>query len=184
MDGVIRTRVGYCGGTTINPNYKNIGDHAETLEFDYDGNKITYEEIINGFWDSHTPENRTGNPQYRSIIFYRTEEEKIIAEKSKRDFENSLNIKFNTEIVPLNKFYLAENYHQKFYLQRASILMKELSFKYSNFKDFIDSPLTCKLNGYCRGYGTIEMLKNNIDEFSLNEMSKRALIDIVEGYGI
>ena len=98
--------------------------------------------------------------------------------------KNSLNIKFNTEIVPLNKFYLAENYHQKFYLQRASILMKELSFKYSNFKDFIDSPLTCKLNGYCRGYGTIEMLKNNIDEFSLNEMSKRALIDIVEGYGI
>lgn len=184
VNGVIRTRVGYCGGSTINPTYNNIRDHAETLEFDYDGDKITYEEIIKGFWDSHAPENKTGISQYRSIIFYRTDEERIIAENSKKDFEKTLSISFNTEIVPLDKFYLAENYHQKFYLQKASILMKELSLKYSNFKDFINSTLTCKLNGYCKGYGTIEMLKDNIDKFQLNEKSKKALMDIVEGYGI
>ncbi|HCQ89443.1 MAG TPA: methionine sulfoxide reductase [Clostridium sp.] len=183
VDGVIRTRVGYCGGSTKNPTYNNIGDHAETFEFDYDGDKITYEEIINGFWDSHTPENKTGIAQYRSIIFYRTDEERIIAENSKRDFEDALDITFNTEIIPLRKFYLAENYHQKYYLQKASILMKELATKYSNFNEFMNSTLACKLNSYCKGHGTIAMLKNDIHKFELNEISKRALFDIVEGYG-
>ena len=67
---MIRTRVGYAGGTTNNPTYRALGDHAETIQVDYDPTQISYEELLEAFWTSHSPTSRPWSRQYASIIFY------------------------------------------------------------------------------------------------------------------
>lgn len=183
VEGIYRTRVGYCGGIEDNPSYRNIKDYSEAFEFDYDGDLITYDSIIETFWYSHTPENRTGKTQYKSIIFYRNQEEKIIAENSRKRFENQVGRSFNTEIKPLSKFYLAENYHQKFFLQNVQDIRKDFIEIYPNIMDFINSTSAMKVNSYCKGNGILKRLKEEIESFGLSSQGEKALLDIVEGYG-
>ena len=106
---MIRTRVGYAGGTMKNPTYHNLGDHTETIQIDYDPTQISYEELLDVFWDSHNPTSRPWSRQYMSIVFYHDEEQKRSAIET-RDREGSRRegVIF-TEIVPASQFYLAED---------------------------------------------------------------------------
>ncbi len=124
--GVKSTQVGYIGGQLPSPTYEEVctdkTGHAEAVEVEYDPDEISYEELLNVFWNNHNPTtlNRQGPDvgiQYRSAIFYHNDEQKEIAEKSKQtldksgQFENSV----VTEIVPSPTFYKAEEYHQKYF---------------------------------------------------------------------
>ena len=124
--GVKSTQVGYTGGQLVNPTYEEVctdkTGHAEAVEVEYDPNEISYEELLDVFWNNHNPTtlNRQGPDmgiQYRSAIFYHDDEQKAIAEKSKQTlgksgkFENPI----VTEIVPAPLFYKAEEYHQKYF---------------------------------------------------------------------
>ena len=82
VPGIIRTRVGYSGGSKKNPTYYDLGGHTETIQIDYDPKKITYEELLDIFWESHEP-TLSLSSQYASIIFFHNEEQKKIAKKSK-----------------------------------------------------------------------------------------------------
>ncbi len=126
LKGVIKTEVGYAGGHTENPTYKEVcGDttgHAEVVEVTYDPEMISYEKLLEAFWQMHDPTtmNRQGpdiGSQYRSIIFYFDENQKELAEKSKKDLSNSGKYKdpVVTEIVAAMPFYKAEEYHQKYF---------------------------------------------------------------------
>jgi len=128
IPGVLETRVGYAGGTTKNPTYRDVsrGDtgHAETVEVVFDPARITYEELLRYFFRMHDPttSNRQGNDvgtQYRSVIFYHDEAQRQAAERVKAEVERSGKWKrpIVTEIVPAGEFTLAEDYHQK-YLQK------------------------------------------------------------------
>ncbi|SKC84150.1 Peptide methionine sulfoxide reductase [Maledivibacter halophilus] len=118
-----------------------------------------------------------------SIIFYNNEEEKKKAYESKKKEEESGNLKLCTEVLPLIKFFPAENYHQKYYLQLVRELMKEFSSMYSNFNDFINSTSAAHVNGYIKGCGSIKMLMEEIEDLGLSEKSNNRLIEIVKGYG-
>ncbi len=118
-----------------------------------------------------------------SIIFYHNKRQKEIALKSKREFENKKNIKIFTEIKPLDKFYLAENYHQKYYLQLTREIMNDFNKIYPNFKDIINSTAIAHINGYIKGVGNMKMLLKEINDLGLSEKGKKRLIQIVEGYG-
>jgi peptide-methionine (S)-S-oxide reductase len=109
--------------------------------------------------------------------------QKKVAEDKKASAEVQRGKKVYVEIVPYNKFYLAENYHQKYYLQLRKELTKELLSSYNSFQDFIDSTTSAKVNGYVKGYGSLNMLMEEIDGFELSERGKRLLIETVEGYG-
>ena len=124
MDGVIRTRVGYSGGTSKDPTYTRMGDHAETIEIDFDPAKISYEQVLDYFFRLHDPttRNRQGNDigtQYRSAIFYVNDEQKEVAERATKQADESgeWNNPVTTEITPATAFYSAEDYHQD-YLQK------------------------------------------------------------------
>ena len=128
IPGVLETRVGYAGGTTKNPTYRDVsrGDtgHAETVEIVFDPSRITYDELVRYFFRMHDPTtpNRQGNDvgtQYRSVIFYHDEAQRQAAERVKAEVERSGKWKrpIVTEIVPAGEFTLAEDYHQK-YLQK------------------------------------------------------------------
>lgn len=128
LPGVTDVKVGYSGGTTKNANYEEVKTgatgHAEAVQVKFDSTKLTYEEILAYFFRLHDPttKNRQGNDvgtQYRSAIFYFSDEQKKIAEKVRDQVDKSGKWKkpVVTEIVPAGEFYLAEEYHQD-YLQK------------------------------------------------------------------
>lgn len=150
---------------------------------DFESDIITYEELLNVFWNSHTPVYEASSRQYMSIIFYHNEQQKRIAEETKLGYEKMKNLKIYTEIIPFTKFYLAESYHQKYYLQLARELMKEFGDNYTNFIDFVNSTSAAQVNGYIKGYGTITRLMNEVSDLGLSEKGQERLKQIVEGYG-
>lgn len=109
------TRVGYAGGTTPDPTYQTIGDHSESIQIDYDPDAISYDDLLAEFWAQHSPVRPAHSRQYASIIFYETEDQRRAAEDSKRAMEQLLGRTLYTEIKPFERFYLAEEYHQKYY---------------------------------------------------------------------
>jgi len=124
LPGVKSVSSGYAGGTTENPTYKQVcnGDtgHAEVIQIEYDPKVISYEKILDAFWDAHdtTTLNQQGNDvgtQYRSIILYSGDAQKVAAEKSKAQAQKKFHDPITTEIVPLKKFYKAEGYHQNYF---------------------------------------------------------------------
>ena len=123
IGGVVQTCVGYTGGHTVQPDYKSIcqGDtgHAEAVEVVFDAEKISYEELLDFFWQMHdaTQKNRQGpdiGSQYRSAIFYIGEAQHVIAEKSKRAEQKNCASEIATEITPASDFWKAEEYHQNY----------------------------------------------------------------------
>lgn len=129
LPGVISVTSGFAGGTTENPTYQEVctetTGHAEVTEIEFDPAKISYAKLLEVFWQAHDPTtlNRQGadvGTSYRSIILYRNEKQKLIAEKSKLEAQNNFRSPIVTEIVPLKKFYKAEDYHQKYYDNNSS----------------------------------------------------------------
>ena len=129
-DGVISTRVGYTGGTTQNPSYEMVctdgTGHAEAVEVTYDPTKISYDALLKIFWDNYNPTtmNRQGpdiGSQYRSAIFYHSEEQKNTAEKSLKELDalGKWKSPIVTQIVPASTFYEAEDYHQQYLAKRG-----------------------------------------------------------------
>lgn len=124
LEGVDEVYSGYAGGTTENPNYKQVSygrtDHAEAVKIFYDPKKISFETLVKVFYGSHDPTtlNRQGpdsGTQYRSIAFYSNKEEKAIVERITKELNKSTyDGKITTEIKQIKKFYMAEDYHQDF----------------------------------------------------------------------
>lgn len=130
LKGVVSTSVGYMGGEFENPTYQDVCSgqtgHAETVEVIYDPTKITYEELLQVFWEKHDPTtlNRQGpdiGDQYRSVIFYYDSKQKELAQTSKEELQKSgrYKRKIVTQIVPAIKFYRAEEYHQQYLEKRG-----------------------------------------------------------------
>ncbi len=129
--GVINTIVGYTGGHFKNPSYEDVCSdktgHAEAVQVEYDPSKVSYEELLDIFWNIHDPTqwHRQGpdiGSQYRSAIFYHNEEQKKAAIASKEKLEKSGKYKkpIVTEIKPASTFYKAEEYHQKYWLKNKN----------------------------------------------------------------
>jgi peptide-methionine (S)-S-oxide reductase len=126
LDGVQKVESGYAGGNTENPTYKEVctglTNHAEVVKITYDPRKLSFDDILYAFWQSHDPTtlNRQGNDegtQYRSVVFYSTEEEKQKTEAyiKKLNEEKAFDNPVVTQVAPLTKFYIAEDYHQNYY---------------------------------------------------------------------
>jgi peptide-methionine (S)-S-oxide reductase len=130
IPGVIETTVGYLGGHTTNPTYKDVctdeTGHAEVVEVKYDPAKVSYEQLLDVFWSAHDPTtlNRQGpdvGTQYRSAIFFQSPEQERIARASKDKMQASGKFRrpIVTEITPASTFYPAEDYHQKYLAKRG-----------------------------------------------------------------
>ena len=130
IKGVKKAEVGYCGGNDPNTTYEKVcsgsTNHAETIKVEFDENEISYEELVRFFFKIHDPTqlNRQGpdiGTQYRSEIFYKDENQKKIAEKIKKEFNERLSGKVVTNISEEKLYQPAEEYHQ-YYLKRKGIL--------------------------------------------------------------
>ncbi|MCS6928350.1 MAG: peptide-methionine (S)-S-oxide reductase MsrA [Saprospiraceae bacterium] len=124
MKGVLKVESGYAGGHIPNPTYRQVctgtTGHAEVVQITYDPSVVSYAELLEVFFTIHDPTtlNRQGNdvgPQYRSIILYHNPEQKRIAQEAKKAAAKLWPKPIVTEIVPLERFYKAEDYHQNYY---------------------------------------------------------------------
>ncbi len=172
---MVRTRVGYCGGTLKDPTYHNLGDHSESIQVDYDPTKLTFNQILDRIWVSHNPCGSAWSRQYMSAIFYDGEEQKKAILASKARMEEKLGKAVKTAILPLDRFYLAEDYHQKYELRCNAELMKEFAAIYPDSKAFVNSTAAARVNSYIGGGGTKEQLKGEIDLLGLSEQGKKRL---------
>ena len=130
LKGVKKTSVGYSGGNLDNPNYKDVctgkTEHAEVVLIEYDELLLSYFELLNHFWGCHDSTQTDGQgldigTQYRSVIFYYSDEQKKIAEDSKENFQKSINKPVATMINKAKEFFLAEDYHQC-YIQKKNLV--------------------------------------------------------------
>ena len=129
--GVVDTAVGYSGGETPNPTYKDVctdeTGHAEVVQVTFDPAKVSYEQLLDVFWQAHDPTqvNRQGpdsGTQYRTAIFFHSPEQEAASKKSRAALEASGKFKrpIATEITPASTFYRAEEYHQKYLQKRGA----------------------------------------------------------------
>src|SRR6266513_742971 len=129
--GVIKTVVGYCGGTEPNPTYALVGsektNYRESIEITYDPGKITFDQLLDIYWRQINPTQSDGQftdigPSYRAAIFVQNDEERKVAEASKAKLATSgrFDKPIVTEILPTMKFWPAEDYHQKYYRQKPT----------------------------------------------------------------
>ena len=128
--GVVSTAVGYTGGITENPTYKEVCSgktgHAEAVLVEFDPSEVSYDKLLEVFWNVHDPTtlNRQGpdvGSQYRSAVFYQNEEQRTAAIASKKELQNSGKYSRDivTKLTPASTFYMAEDYHQQYLEKRG-----------------------------------------------------------------
>jgi methionine-S-sulfoxide reductase len=177
---VVRTRVGYAGGTKKDPTYRDLGDHTETIQIDYDPARITYRELLDVFWTGHDPLSRSWSRQYASVIFAHNEEQRKLAEETKARTARDLRATVHTEIVSYSGFTLAENYHQKHSLRQYPEFMEKLNRIYPSPGEFVASTAAARLNGYLGGEGSYEALEREIDSLGLSLARRQTLRELVQ----
>jgi peptide-methionine (S)-S-oxide reductase len=177
---VIRTRVGYAGGRKDNPDYHHIGDHTETVQLDYDPQRITYSQLLEIFWQSHKPTSQSWSRQYKHAVFYHNDYQRQAAMNSKMTVEKKIGRKVKTDVAPLRTFTMAEDYHQKYLLKQNYELNHEMSRIYPIHRDFVDSTAATRLNGYAGGHGSKDQLSHEIDILGLTDAGKKALTRMVK----
>ena len=175
VPGVVRTRVGYAGGTTDHPTYHDLGDHTECVQVDYDPAKITFDQILERIWTSHNPCVRTEYKQYRNAIFHATDVQRKAIEASRERKESELGKPIKTVILPLTRFFLAEDYHQKYELRCTEGLIEEFKAIYPDAKDLCNSTAAARVNGYIAGKGTKAQLQAEIGQLGLSPEGRKRL---------
>lgn len=174
---MVRTRVGYAGGTTPSPTYRAMGDHTEALQVDYDPSRTCYEALLEILWEDHLPLRPAYKRQYRWAIFYAGEAQRAAAEGAKRTLEEAAGRPIYIDIEPLGEFTRAEDYHQKYALRRHRELLAEFA-GYSP-RELADSTLAARLNAYAYGHGTVDALAAELPSLGLSPEVARHLQRIV-----
>ena len=157
-----------------------MGDHTETVQVDFDPEKITYRQLLDIFWESHTYTRQTKITQYKNAVFYHNEKQRQQAVASKKVLENRTGRTVQTDIVPVQSFTLAEDYHQK-YLLKHSALNHFLNTFYKHQIDIVNSTAAARLNGYAGGNGSREQFVREIHLLGLDEAQKKLLEKLVGG---
>lgn len=172
---MIRTRVGYAGGTSPSPTYHNLADHSETIEMDYDPKVISYRDLLGIFFMSHTPTHAPYSVQYRSAIFYRTEDERAAAEEAIARASATAG-RIYTAVERFTSFHSAEGYHQKYTLRRYADLMGEFRRMFPGERDFVDSTAVTRVNGWLSGCATADQLEAELPLTGLSEQAQAAVL--------
>ena len=185
---MVRTRVGYTGGKKLDPTYYSLGDHTESLQIDYDPGQISYEQLLDIFWDSHNPTRGAWSAQYKAAVFAHNEAQMKVAEASKARIASEktgkwFNRKIHTEILPAETFYLAEDYHQKYLLQHTPRLWGDILEIYREPGGWINSTAAARLNGYVGGYASVAQLAEEIDSLGLSQPAQEHLWQVTQRFG-
>ena len=178
LPGVIQTEVGYAGGTTQQPTYRDIGDHSETIDIIFDPDLISYEDLVHLFWENHdaAKDRFYKERQYISILFYRNEKQLAIAKKVRAELEKRDGKELQTELQKYQVFYPAEDHHQKYFLRRFKQARTAIRELFPDEKSFIHSTIAARLNGFVRERGNLPDIKQEITHWGLEPAQTELLL--------
>lgn len=151
VDGIVRTRVGYAGGTKRDPSYHALGDHTEVFQVDYDPEGISYTDLLERVFRSHNPRRQTQKTQYQNIVFAANSAQRETLD-AYLDANGLSPEGIDTRIEQLSRFHLAEDYHQKHSLRSQRSLMTVFEETGYDDEDLRESPAAAKLNGHAAGH--------------------------------
>ncbi len=158
-----------------------MGDHTETLQVDFDSDLISLEQLLDTFWRNHTPrKDGYGGHQYMSLLLFHNSKQNKIIDQVKVKWEAKTNQRLETEIKPFEQFTLAEDKHQKYYFKRSKKAYEMILQLFSTHEDFVNSTIAARLNGFVREFGTLHDLKNEINEWRLDEKDRLLLIETIK----
>ena len=161
------------------PDYHNMGDHTETVQVDYDPERISYTQLLEFFWESHAPARRSWSQQYKNAVFYHDERQRELAATSKKALVKKTGRSVKTEVAPLRSFTMAEDYHQKYLLKGHVDLKNEMLRYYPNHRDLVDSTAAARLNGYAGGHGRNDQLIREVESLGLRPGGESALRELI-----
>lgn len=179
--GVLRTRVGYTGGTTDHPTYREMGDHTECVQLEFDPAVITFEELAAIFWEKHQPVNINGykGRQYQSLLIYENESQREAIDRVLLNRERSGLGRPETDIVPDTIFYAAEERHQKYYLKRYPQAVEALALLYPTHSELNNSTIAARLNGLAKGFTNMERIKLELETWRIDDPARRGLLEAI-----
>ena len=179
LDGVVRTRVGYAGGTTPAPTYDDIGDHIEAVQVEYDPSTLDYARLLDCFWANHDPTRAPFKRQYQSALFPRTEAQIERARASAATVADRLDAPLSTDVIEDAPFYRAEDYHQKHKLRHHPELMQAFRAIYPDEEALTDSSAAALVNGYVGGHRAPRHLDDDLARLGLPPTATDALRSLV-----
>ncbi|ADB61202.1 peptide methionine sulfoxide reductase [Haloterrigena turkmenica DSM 5511] len=151
VEGVVRTRVGYAGGTTPEPSYYALGDHTEVVQLEYDPDELSYDDLLETYWSIHDWASTAPKRQYRSVVLAGDDDQYETAVSRRTALEDRAGRSAATDVERLEEFTRAEEYHQKYELRSTPVVGDELEALYSDA--FVDSTVVARLNGFAAGHG-------------------------------
>ncbi|PSQ41215.1 peptide methionine sulfoxide reductase [Halobacteriales archaeon SW_12_71_31] len=147
LDGVVRTRVGYAGGTTPEPTYRDLGDHTEVVQVDYDPGVVSYRELVGLALRSHDLDRQPGARQYQHVVLTTGDQRAVVDEVLAERGRDAAGVA--TRVEPLSSFTVAEPYHQKHALRSGGV---PDAFEGYDDRRLRESPAAATLNGHARGH--------------------------------
>jgi methionine-S-sulfoxide reductase len=172
---VLRTRVGYAGGTTPSPTYHSIGDHAEAIDIDFDPAVLSFAELVDVFYRSHNPCRDGFSTQYRSAVFPRTKAQREAAEETATRVGEAAGKPVKTGIEDFTGFTLAEDYHQKYRLRRIDKTLADFEERFPTTEAFLGSVAVTRANAFAGGYGRTDQRRDEISRMGLSGPAQAAL---------
>jgi peptide-methionine (S)-S-oxide reductase len=148
---------------------------------DFDPGRISYEQLLAVFWASHHPGSRPWSRQYLHAVFYHNEAQQRLALATKEEVTLKIKGEVSTQVLPATEFYLAEDYHQKYYLRGVAKLFEEMHRIYPTDRDFINSTTAARLNSYLAGYGAAANFQSELDRLGLSPAGRALLLEKVTG---
>jgi hypothetical protein len=158
-----------------------MGDHTESFQVDFDPARLSYEGLLNIFWRGGRHSRQSWGKQYMTAVFTHTPEQKQMAQITKAQQEHARG-QIHTPILPLETFYLAEDYHQKYSLRSTSTLEREYRSIYPDLQNFVNSTAVTRVNGFLGGYGDWDVLQAEIDHYGLSEKGRLQLRELANRY--
>ena len=180
LDGVVRTRVGYAGGSTPRPTYEHIGDHVEAIQIDYDPVRISYWQLLEVFWKNHDTTGAPLRPQYRCAIFVAGPQQTELAVQSRAQAAQRIGSNIRAQVCPAGRFYSAESYHQKYHLRQHVELIEEINTIYAHDDRIMNSTLCARLNAIVAGYGDASLVHDEMASYGMSPKARQRVLELVE----
>jgi hypothetical protein len=148
------------------PTYHSLGNHTEALQIDFNPDEISFDRIVELFWKNHNPLRGVRSRQYMAAFWFYDEAQRDAILAGQAAVERRLEAKVETPVLPLDVFYPAEDYHQKYRLQHSP-LMDYFQRTYPAFNDFNNSTAAARLNGFVAGHGRRELFEKEADGYGI-----------------
>lgn len=166
--------MGYAAGTTQAPTYHRIGDHAECTQVEFDPQEITYQQILEKFFEWHNAFRKPYARQYMSAVLFHNPRQQELWEEAVASREDAKR-KVQTEAQDFSGFTWAEDYHQKYYLRRNKTVALELKGRFPSIEEFVDSTATARANAILGGF--LEPDRKQLEELGFSEQSMDELLN-------